>query len=73
MWYMYTEKYMCPAQFFDKLILHKFEDGFFYIPEDYDSHLRKLYGDYMKLPPVEERTGKHSVVYCDFGKYAELK
>ena len=70
MWYMYLEKYLCPAETFNKLVLHKFEDGYFYIPEDYNAHLTRLYSDYMQLPPVEERIGKHMCVCCDLGKYA---
>lgn len=40
-------------------ILHKFEDAEYYIPIGYDQWLRHIYGDYMKLPPVEERIFKH--------------
>ena len=31
----------------------------FRIPDDYDSILRSIYGDYMKLPPKEEQVGHH--------------
>ena len=34
---------------------HVFERGEFNIPENYDSNLTCFYGDYMKIPPVEER------------------
>ena len=40
---------------FDNMSLHKFEDRKFYIITEYDSALLSLYGDYMKLPPVEQR------------------
>lgn len=43
----------------EKLLLHKFEDAFFYIPENYDDYLTKQYGDYMVLPPENERIPKH--------------
>lgn len=33
----------------------KFEDGYFLAPSNPEAILEKLYGDYMKLPPVEER------------------
>ena len=36
-----------------------FEDENFYIPEQYDTLLRKIYGDYMQLPPENERVPHH--------------
>ncbi len=35
----------------------RFEDGIFPAPAKYDKILRRMYGDYMQLPPVEQRTG----------------
>jgi lipopolysaccharide cholinephosphotransferase len=35
----------------------KFEDGEAYIPVGWESYLKRMYGDYMKLPPVEMRNG----------------
>ena len=40
----------------------KFEDTIIMVPSDYDNYLKILYGDYMKLPPVELRNG-HSLAY----------
>lgn len=37
----------------------KFEGYLFSIPEGYDDVLRQLYGNYMKLPPVEDRIAHH--------------
>lgn len=34
---------------------HKFENGIYPIPEDYDTILKKLYGDYMIPPSVDKR------------------
>lgn len=39
--------------------LGKFEDSDFLIPDNFDSMLRKAYGDYMKLPPEEQRIPHH--------------
>jgi lipopolysaccharide cholinephosphotransferase len=39
-----------------------FEDYEFYGPNDADSLLRKIYGDYMTLPPVEERRIHYSEI-----------
>lgn len=46
---------------FNKTILHKFEDGEFCIPEQYDPFLRHLYGDYMKLPPADQQIPHHVI------------
>lgn len=37
----------------------KFEDEYFNAPVGYQKCLNQLYGDYMALPPEEERTSKH--------------
>ena len=44
---------------FEDLILCKYEDSEFYIPKNYDEILRLLYGNYMQLPPENERIGHH--------------
>lgn len=33
-----------------------FEDTKIFVPDDYSKYLTKIYGDYMKLPPFEDRT-----------------
>ena len=40
--------------------LHVFEDAQFYIPKAYDKILKSIYGDYMQLPPEEERIPIHT-------------
>lgn len=37
----------------------KFEGYDFAVPCGYDNILRQIYGDYMELPPIEKRCGKH--------------
>lgn len=44
---------------FDKLIDTPFDGYTFKCISEYDSYLRKVYGDYMALPPEEERHPKH--------------
>ncbi len=39
-----------------------FEGYQFNIPKDYEDYLVHIYGDYMKLPPEEERVYRHQVV-----------
>lgn len=48
-------QFQLPLDVFDNRILMQFEDTELYMPKDYDSILKKMYGDYMKLPPVEKR------------------
>lgn len=40
---------------------HKFGDREYPIPKEYEKYLTKLYGDYMKLPPKEQRENGHGV------------
>lgn len=46
----------------------KFEDQEFTVPKNWDKHLTEYFGDYMKLPPEEDRYNNAPVV-LDFGKY----
>ena len=50
-----------------------FEDIQVSIPVGYDAYLRRIFGDYMQLPPEEGRVAKHDVVYANlnepFAKY----
>lgn len=44
----------------------KFEDFYINVPNNVDKHLRNVFGDYMKLPPVEKRKN-HRPYLIDFG------
>lgn len=46
----------------------QFEDMLAPLPNKYDDMLRRSYGDYMKLPPVEDRKN-HYPSKLDFGKF----
>ena len=46
---------------FDKLIEIPFETVTVYAPENWEIFLRRLYKDYMKLPPEEKRNSGHDV------------
>lgn len=53
--------------------IHPYEKGIFEgvevnLPKSWDAHLKSRYGDYMELPPEEERLG-HKPYVLDFGKY----
>lgn len=46
----------------------QFEDTQLPVAEHYHEYLTQVFGDYMKLPPVEHRVGLH-LLSVDFGKY----
>lgn len=62
-------KELKPREFLEGYTTHAFEGGNFMIIEKYDAYLRSHYGDYMQLPPVEQRVGRHDVIGIDFGDY----
>ena len=47
----------------------RFEDDYFPIPKAYDAYLKSLYGDYMKLPPEDQRENRHNICEFDLGNY----
>lgn len=50
-----------PRETYMKTISAEFEHRQFQISKDYDSYLKNLYGNYMALPPEEQR--EHHVIY----------
>lgn len=58
-WRTYDKRDVYKKEWIDGLIEHKFEDKMLMLPEHYDSVLSQIYGDYMKLPPVEDRVPHH--------------
>ena len=44
---------------FDNLIFHRFENFKFCIFSEYDYFLKKIFGDYMKMPPKDEQVTHH--------------
>jgi len=43
-----------------------FEKEWFYGPDNYNSILQELYGDYMRLPPIEKRKSHYDKVIATF-------
>lgn len=61
---IYGMKEHMPKRIFEKFVDMPFEERTYKCIQDYDIYLNKLYGDYMILPPVEERVSHHhQVVY----------
>lgn len=52
-------KFRFDKSLFDNMVMRKFEDDVFCVPERYDELLKAYYGDYMALPPENERYGHH--------------
>ena len=51
-----------------------FEDKMLPIPVGAENYLKKAFGDYMSLPPVEKRVAHHDCVYLDLDRpYTEYK
>lgn len=46
----------------------QFADTKFPVPEKYHEYLTQMFGDYMQLPPEDQRRGQH-MLSVDFGKY----
>ena len=57
-----TVSFKCDKQAFDSYVMKEFEGKMFKVPERYDLLLTAIYGDYMKLPPVEERVSHHRFI-----------
>lgn len=59
---MWVKKRM-PRKWYDcEYVLQPFEDTDFYITSESDKVLKSLYGNYMELPPEENRVAGHSVL-----------
>lgn len=61
----YKFKEMFKKEIYEKSALYKFEDLMLVAPKEYDFVLRQMYGDYMKVPPVEEQNKHFSEVIED--------
>lgn len=55
-------------KWFDQTVEVPFENMSILIPKDYDGYLTSIYGDYMKLPPIEQQVGHHNIYFFDLNK-----
>ena len=58
-------KNVYPRRFFTQRTEMVFEDGTYPVSSHYDELLRMLYGDYMRIPPPEERVVKQHAILID--------
>lgn len=59
-------KWEYPADLFDVVVEIPFNGKTYYATKKYDEYLRITYGDYMKLPPEDERVWTHHPIIVDF-------
>lgn len=64
LWYGH-DRHDMPKEWFGKGVKGSFEDLEVLLPCEYDKMLRKIYGDYMQLPPERERQTQHRCVYIN--------
>lgn len=63
-----------PVNMFEECINVPFEGGEYQCTGEWDECLKRGYGDYMQLPPKEERVWKHHPILIDFKhNYEELR
>ncbi len=65
-WCVNLEREIMDKEWFSEGIKQKFEDEEFYIPTFFDKILTQIYGDYMQLPPEQDRIPHH--LYKTFKK-----
>lgn len=58
-WLVGGEENIFPRKWFDELIDVPYKQYNFKAPKLYDQFLRKMYGNYMQLPPEKDRVGHH--------------
>jgi len=61
-----------PEKLLNEVIYVDFEGYPLPVPKEYDAYLTWLYGDYMSLPPKEQRHPSHDTVKLDFGVYEKI-
>ena len=65
---MGTLNILYPSDIMNEFVKLEFEDSTYMCVKQYKKALELLYGDYMTLPPVEERDWKHHPIILDFEK-----
>ena len=66
-----SPKAVFPREWISGAVSFKFEGLTVDLPAGYDQYLRYHYGDYMQLPPVEERKSHHYKAFFDLDKRIE--
>lgn len=64
----YGEREILPREYMTKMETVQFEGKDLSMMAEYDDVLTRIYGDYMQLPPVEQRVTRHPVENLSFGE-----
>ena len=63
-----------PTRWFQNVKYMEFEGHMMPVPEDVDEYLKISFGDYMKLPPEEDRIARHTTSFIDLdNSYTKYK
>lgn len=65
-------KNIYPRAYFEQRAELPFEDGCYPVSAEYDALLKILYGDYMRLPPPEQRVCKQHAILIDLNRSYEV-
>ncbi len=61
-WGAYKLRSFVNSKIFTERQKYQFEDTTFFGTKFFDEYLTSIYGDYMQLPPQEQRIGKHQII-----------
>ena len=62
-----------PKEWFGEGVEVPFEDTTIVLPKHYDKYLATEFGDYMTLPPVDQRVSNHGHYFLNFDKHYTLE
>ena len=65
------EKNVFPRKYFTETVEMPFEDGQYPVSKHYDALLKQLYGDYLRLPPEDQRAIKQHAILIDLERSYE--
>ena len=64
----FDQRYIYEKKWFESYIDVEFENIKIKVPSGYDAYLHYLYGEYMQLPPIEDRKSHHERYYVNLEK-----
>lgn len=64
----YKDRAVMDKDVFGEAVQIKFGDHYFNAPSNADQYLKNIYGNYMELPPEENRVSLHKFIYVNMNK-----
>lgn len=71
-WGFYGEKEVSETEWLSESVSMPFEDFNVEVPIGYHQYLNNIYGDYMQLPPLEQRVNNHGHFYVNLKEHLSL-